>query len=194
MTHHDHDGPAELHRVGTPSPGTHPQRDRPLRPPDEGEPIPALLRGSRAAYGTAIQRRLTEAGIDDVPRNGPYVLGGMGYHGGFAGRLAAELGVSKQAASQLVDTLVVRGYLERRPDPEDRRRVSLSLTERGQAAAQVVRDSVQEVDAELARRVPPEQLAGLRAGLAALCCIREEMEHPGRQGDSHHGHAETDVD
>ena len=45
-----------------------------------------------------------------------------------------ELGVSKQAAGQLVDTLVLRGYLERSVDPEDRRRLTLTLTERGMAA------------------------------------------------------------
>jgi hypothetical protein len=42
-------------------------------------------------------------GHDDVPRNGPYVLGGMANQGGSAGNLVRELGITKQAASQPID-------------------------------------------------------------------------------------------
>jgi DNA-binding MarR family transcriptional regulator len=43
------------------------------------------------------------------------------------------LGVTRQAASQLIDTLVVRGYLVREVNPADRRRLNIELTERGGA-------------------------------------------------------------
>ena len=83
--------------------------------PETDEPdevvIPALLRAARGSYGHAIRARLADAGFEDIPRNGSYVLGGMVNHGGSAGGLVRELGVSKQAASQLIDTLVLRGYL-----------------------------------------------------------------------------------
>ena len=93
-----------------------------------------------------------------------------------------ELGISKQAASQLIDTLVVRGYLERQANAEDRRRVSIDVTDRGRAAAAVVRAGVQAIDEELAGLVLPAELAGLRAGLVALCNIRERMEEEARAG------------
>lgn len=48
--------------------------------------------------------------------------------------LAASLGISPSAASQQVDKLVARGLLQRREKPEDRRYVSLELTESGQQA------------------------------------------------------------
>ena len=54
-----------------------------------------------------------------------------------------QLGVSKQAASQLIDTLVLRGYLERRVDPEDRRRINIEATERGRAAGEAIAAGVQ---------------------------------------------------
>ncbi|MDT9696190.1 MarR family transcriptional regulator [Streptomyces sp. P17] len=62
--------------------------------------------------------------------------------------LAGHLGVTKQAASQLVDELVRKGYVERRPHPRDARSRLLVLTERGwantraaeEAAADVVRE------------------------------------------------------
>jgi DNA-binding MarR family transcriptional regulator len=138
--------------------------------------IPALLRAARGAYGHAVRSRLATAGFDDLPRNGPYVLGGMANHGGAAGDLIRQLGVSKQAASQLIDTLVVRGYLERQVHPADRRRMTVALTERGHTAAAAVAEGVESVDAELASLLSPAELAGLCAGLEALCEIRERLE------------------
>jgi DNA-binding MarR family transcriptional regulator len=138
--------------------------------------IPALLRAARGSYGHAIRSDLAAAGFDDLPRNGAYVLGGVVNHGGTAGGLVRELGVSKQAASRLIDTLVIRGYLQRKVNSEDRRRMSIDATERGRAAAAVIRRAVLAVDAELVERITPSELAGLRAGLVALCDIRERME------------------
>ncbi len=79
-----------------------------------------------------------------------------------------QLGVSKQAAGELVDTLVTRGYVERTIDPEDRRRLRVSLTERGDGAAAVVTAAVERTDAALLARVGPEYVAHTRATLAAL--------------------------
>jgi DNA-binding MarR family transcriptional regulator len=139
-------------------------------------PIPALLRAARGSYGHAVRTRLAAGGHDDLPRNGPYVLGGMANQGGSAGALIRELGITKQAASQLIDTLVIRGYLEREIDADDRRRMLIELTDRGRAAAAAVRAGVEDVDAEVARMLTPAELAGLVAGLVALTEIRERME------------------
>lgn len=139
-------------------------------------PIPALLRASRGAYGHAIRRRLVAAGFDDLPRSAPYVLGGMATRGASAGDLVRQLGVTKQATGQLIDTLVARGYLDRRPHPDDRRRMLIELTPRGRAAAAEVREAVQAVDTDLAQRISKTELAGLRAGLVALCDIRDALE------------------
>jgi DNA-binding MarR family transcriptional regulator len=137
---------------------------------------PALLRASRGAYGRAIRTQLTAAGLDDLPPNGAYVVGGIVTHGGSAGDLVRQLGVSKQAASQLIDTLVVRGYLERRPDPEDRRRITVEATERGRAAAEAIAAGVEAVDGELAQLISEDGVRALRDGLIALTGIRERME------------------
>src|ERR1700761_7960305 len=95
--------------------------------------LPALLRHSRNTYGIAMHRALAVAGYDDMPRNGMYVIGGLALGAGEIplGQLVKELRVSKQAAGQLVDTLVLRGYLERTADKEDRRKLTVNLTERG---------------------------------------------------------------
>lgn len=137
--------------------------------------IPALLRASRGAYGHAIRSRLA-AEFEDLPGNGPYVLGGMATHGNSAGDLIRQLGVSKQAASQLIDTLVIRGYLQRRVDPDDRRRMLIELTDRGRDAAAAVQAGILAVNSELAQLISPSELEGLRAGLFALCEIRDRFE------------------
>ncbi|HEY0716884.1 MAG TPA: MarR family transcriptional regulator [Streptosporangiaceae bacterium] len=136
-------------------------------------PIPALLRGARGSYGATIAARLAEAGFEDLPRNGPFVLGGMAHQGGSAVEMIKGLGVSRQAASQLIDTLVLRGYLTREVNRADRRRMDVELTDRGRAAAEVVRGAIGQVDRQLAAMISPAELAGLRAGLAALAAVQE---------------------
>jgi hypothetical protein len=37
----------------------------------------ALLRHARYTYGIAMRRALAEAGYDDIPKNGLYVIGGL---------------------------------------------------------------------------------------------------------------------
>src|ERR1019366_9611723 len=111
----------------------------PGRPAPEGVAIPVLLRAARGSYAQAINVSLTAARFDDLPRNGAFVVGGMGNHGGSAVDMIRGLGVTKQAASQLIETLVLRGYLTRELNPEDRRRMTIELTERGRAAAAAVR-------------------------------------------------------
>jgi DNA-binding MarR family transcriptional regulator len=149
-------------------------------PPDDhldDEEIMVLLVRARGGYGNTISAHLMAAGFDDLPRNGPFVLGGMANHAGSAVDMIRGLGVTRQAASQLIDTLVLRGYLSREVNPDDRRRMTIVLTERGSAAAAAIRAGIEEVDAELTQLLSPDELAGLRAGLAALGDIRERTEH-----------------
>jgi DNA-binding MarR family transcriptional regulator len=147
----------------------------------EVPPIPALLRTARGAYGDSIRLGLAANGFDDMPLNGPFVLGTLARSGASAVELARWLGLSKQAVSQLLDTLVLRGYITREVDPDDRRRMVLALSERGRAAAEVTRDEVEAIDEELGRRLKPDELAGFIAGLRALSAIRHEQRDP--EGD-----------
>jgi DNA-binding MarR family transcriptional regulator len=140
--------------------------------------IPALLRHARNTYGVAMRRALAQAGYDDIPANGLYVVGGLALGAGGAplGRLVRELRISKQAAGQLVDALVARGYLDRAIDPLDRRRLNVTLTERGRAAAEVQAEARRRVDEALAARVGEEDVRRLRQGLAALIDIGRDEE------------------
>lgn len=140
--------------------------------------MPALLRAARRTYGSAIRAAQAEVGCDDVPRNGAYVIGAIARGGSPLSEIITALGVSKQAAGQLVDTLVARGYLDRSPDAEDRRRLTVTLTERGRAAAAAGRSAVDEVDAQLTERIGADYVAHARVALGILIEIaREHDEH-----------------
>ncbi|MFI8071037.1 MarR family winged helix-turn-helix transcriptional regulator [Streptomyces sp. NPDC086033] len=58
--------------------------------------------------------------------------------------LAGHLGVTKQAASQLVDEIVRKGYAERRPHPVDARARLVVLTERGWACTRAAEEAAAE--------------------------------------------------
>jgi DNA-binding MarR family transcriptional regulator len=133
-----------------------------------------MLVQARGAYANTVGERLWTAGFDDLPRNGPFLLGGMAKRGGSAVEMIRSLGVTRQAASQLIDTLVLRGYLSRASNPDDRRRLNIVLTERGCAAAAAINAATGEVNDRLAQMLSPAELAGLRAGLDALREIKEE--------------------
>jgi hypothetical protein len=137
-------------------------------------PIPALLRAARGSYIRAIRTELGAAGFSDLPRNGAYVLGGMLYHGEEVRDLVRGMGIGREAAVNLLRSLVALGYLDRDQDPDEPDHVDFSVTERVRAAA--VKAGVATVDAELDARLSVIDLAGLRAGLLVLCEIREQLE------------------
>jgi DNA-binding MarR family transcriptional regulator len=146
--------------------------------------LPGLLRGARRAYGNAISAAFADAGFDDVPRNGAYVMARVWDDSSALAAITRGLGISKQAVSQLIDIMVMRGYLERTPDSEDRRRMLLHLTARGEAAAMVVGMAAGRVDQALLDRIGPDGVSALRTGLTVMCELADELE----DGDSGHGH------
>jgi len=143
--------------------------------------MPALLRHARTTYGAAMRRALAEAGYDDIPGNGLYVIGGLALNREDIplGQLIRELRISKQAAGQLVDTLVTRGYLDRAIDKEDRRKLTVTLTERGREAAAIQAAAREKVDAELLAAVGQKAIEATRRTLAKLIdmgCQSEEVQ------------------
>lgn len=145
-----------------------PAEDSPAAPPVDQWPLTALLRGARAAVGTAVRRALADGGYDDLPPNGPYVLGAVTRTDAPLAAVIRQLGVSKQAAGQLVDTLVVRGYLARAVDPADRRRLVVRLTERGEGAGATIRAVVDGLEGQLVAAVGADRVRATRAVLARL--------------------------
>jgi DNA-binding MarR family transcriptional regulator len=146
------------------------------RPPS----LSTLLRGARAVYGAALREALVGAGYDDIPDSGLYVIGVIARGAAPLGKLIADLAVSKQVAGQLVDTLVMRGYASREVDPQDRRRLTITLSPKGRAAARLMRGVTDRLEARLVRRVGAQAVAQTRATLGAL--IEHGRER--REGDA----------
>jgi DNA-binding MarR family transcriptional regulator len=138
--------------------------------------IPALLRHARNTYGKAMRAALEEAGFDDIPANGLYIVGGLAIEEREVPlrQLVKELGITKQGAGQLVDALVMRGYLSRAVDENDRRQLIVTLTERGRAAAEAQNKARERIDAELVKRVGEDDVHAARRALGALIDMRRK--------------------
>jgi DNA-binding MarR family transcriptional regulator len=135
---------------------------------------PTLMRSARGVYARSIRAQLHAIGVDDLPRNGAFLLAGIDSSGGPRQDLPIELGVTKQAVSQLLDILASRGYVQRGVDPGDRRRVTLELTERGREVVEAVVRGVEAVDHQLQHRVPADQIEAMRSVLIALTRIKAQ--------------------
>jgi len=82
--------------------------------------------------------------------------------------LADTLGRSPSATSRLVDGLVRRRLVERRPETEDRRQKTLNLTQRGKALLRMVDRARADQFLSAVRPMPPAERALIAMGVAAL--------------------------
>ena len=140
---------------------------------------PTLMRAARGTYARSIRAHLQAIGAEDLPRNGAFILFRLHEDSEPRDDLPAGLGVSKQAVSQAIDILVNRGYVDRSPDPSDRRRITLALTERGREVVVAVWRGTEAIDSQLAARLSPEGVEAMRSGLMALADIKAEATASG---------------
>lgn len=82
--------------------------------------------------------------------------------------LAKGAGMSPQAIGELVDQLEELGYLERRPDPDDRRAKRIYRTTRARRASEAAFDTAHRIDIELGELLGPDRLAALKTDLAQI--------------------------
>lgn len=82
--------------------------------------------------------------------------------------LATHLGMTKQAASQLVDELVRKGYAERRPYPGDARARLVVLTERGWACTRAAEEAAADAVRAWVEVLGEDEVRVLRDRLARI--------------------------
>jgi DNA-binding MarR family transcriptional regulator len=124
--------------------------------------IGALLRLPWEAVTHRILRALHEHGFDDIDAPQLGVILWPGPEGMRPSDLAARMRVTKQALNYLLGDLERLGYIERLPDPVDRRARRIAITERGLGLVPVIRDAVSDVEREWADALGPERFAQLR--------------------------------
>lgn len=100
------------------------------------------------------QARSTDATApaQDLGETQTWVLYALATGTQLTGELARRFHVTTPTITRMVDSLVERGYVERRPDREDRRRIYLELTEAG---SQVARYTHEQFRASVERFLSP---------------------------------------
>jgi DNA-binding MarR family transcriptional regulator len=89
-----------------------------------------LLAGFRTIADQGAEE-LSKLGFDDVRPVHDFALHSVLAGANSASELGRAMSITKQAAAKTVALLEARGYLARDPDPADKRRVTLRVTERG---------------------------------------------------------------
>ncbi len=108
------------------------------------------------------------AGITDITVAQARVAARIGPDGSRVSDLAEQARVTKQSAAFLVEQLEAAGYVERVPDPADRRARLVRLTTRARRVAEVADAEVQRVLAEWADHVGEERLRQVHETLRDL--------------------------
>ncbi|RZS36905.1 DNA-binding MarR family transcriptional regulator [Herbihabitans rhizosphaerae] len=111
---------------------------------------------------------LREAGFDDVTTAQMKIAQRIGPDGTRLTDLAEQAQVTKQTAGFLVDQLERAGWVERVPDPTDKRARLVRVSTRGKQAIPIADAVVAEVEAEWTAHLGKQRMAQLRANLTKL--------------------------
>jgi DNA-binding MarR family transcriptional regulator len=112
--------------------------------------------------------KLAAAGYDDLhPRHGA-VLAYLDEDGIRATELAQLTGRHKQIIGRMVDELEELGYVERRPDPEDRRAKLIFPTKRGLQQVRLGDEVIADIEARHAQQIGGRTYAEFRDVLRAV--------------------------
>jgi DNA-binding MarR family transcriptional regulator len=139
--------------------------------PDAAPGGPPLARLFAIAYRLLIDGlhdRLQAQGWTDVrPAYGFVLLAARDQPASVTG-LASLMGMTKQAASKLVEAMVAGGYLERGADPEDGRQRPVHLTARGEELLRSVEQIYAELEAQWAGVIGAPHVQRMRRDLVRV--------------------------
>jgi DNA-binding MarR family transcriptional regulator len=142
-------------------------------------PLPGSSRDKRPNLGILLRiplqevvRRvsagLAEAGFDDLRPAHTVVFQHIEAGGSRLTDLAERAQITKQSMGYLVDDLERRGYVERRPDPSDRRAALICLTDRGWAQINAALATIATLEQEWTRALGKQGMQELRRLLTEL--------------------------
>lgn len=124
----------------------------------------------------AVHDALDAAGFGDIRPAHANVFTFMRDGGVQVSELTRLAHVRKQTMAQAVEELERLGYVERRPDPADRRARLVFLTSKGERVSPVAKAAGRRVDERWAEITSPGQIDDLRNRLQAL--LRQLQERP----------------
>ncbi|GAC1403564.1 MAG: MarR family winged helix-turn-helix transcriptional regulator [Candidatus Velthaea sp.] len=136
--------------------------------PGAQRPLVYLLGLSFQELLRTFMDRLAAAGYPDLRPIHGLTLRVLERSGATSVELAAQLGVTKQAAGQLVEYLQLRGYVERQSHPLGGRRRLVVLSPRGRRHLDVADEIMRGVEAEWTASLDGERQRELRGTLEEL--------------------------
>jgi DNA-binding MarR family transcriptional regulator len=116
--------------------------------------------------------RAPERGYTDIRPGHGCVFGNIDPDGSRLTDLAGRAGMTKQSVGEVTSDLEQRGYLERVPDPADRRAKIIRLTDRGREAHAIGRGLIEDIERDWADRFGTEDVAALRVALEVITAER----------------------
>ena len=125
-----------------------------------------------------MHQRLAAAGYGDIRPHHGAVFGHLDPGGMRLTELAERAQTTKQLMSYLVDSLEERGYVERVPDPSDRRAKLVRFTARGLEAARAGSAIIYGIEEEWAHRVGEQHMRHLRSLLEHLARVIAQQRAP----------------
>ncbi|MFM6848727.1 MAG: MarR family winged helix-turn-helix transcriptional regulator [Terrabacter sp.] len=143
---------------------------RPRAEEQEGDdlPIGVLLFIAARAMETANMDGLARAGYTDMTLAQARIAARIEPSGSRVSQLAEAAQVTKQTAAFLVAQLERAGYVERVPDPTDRRASLVRIAARGHAAREAVLPALAQAEERWLAHIGPERMAQLRETLTLL--------------------------
>lgn len=136
--------------------------------PGYAQDLPLLLLAAATEVTDAIHNGCVAAGFTDVRPTHGFAFARMAPDGATVGEIADHLGVTKQAASQLVEELVKKGYAQRNSHPDDARAKLITLTGRGWACTRAADAAAARFTEQWAATLGPDTVAQLRTMLARV--------------------------
>jgi DNA-binding MarR family transcriptional regulator len=130
--------------------------------------VATLILSASNAIIDGIQAGIAARGFADVRPAHGFAFARLAPAGATTIELAEHLGVTKQAASQLVDELVRKGYVERRTHPHDARARLLVLSERGWACTRAATAAAVETLGRWEAVIGDAKLRALAADIARV--------------------------
>jgi DNA-binding MarR family transcriptional regulator len=137
----------------------------------DGLPIVGLLGRAYAHTTSPVYASVAAVAPEIRPRHGN-VMEHLDNHDGLRlTDLAEASGLAPQSVQVLVDQLETLGYVERRPDPHDRRAKRIWRTDRARRASQAATDAVHVVDQRIVASLGQARYTQLRTALRDILTI-----------------------
>ncbi|MFA1240612.1 MarR family winged helix-turn-helix transcriptional regulator [Serratia odorifera] len=127
-----------------------------------------LLRQAYQHWTQQVDSALDKAGYTDIRPSHSNVFAFTPSEGITVSALTKFAKVRKQSITQAVEELEKLGYVERRPDPTDRRARLIFLTERGQGVRPIAIATGQQVQAQWAKAMGEQDIDALTLLLQKL--------------------------